>query len=89
MSAQRLSYASDLTDEEWQILEPILPPEQPGGRPRKYPMREVINGIQYVLRGVRYLIYQNRLAAYRMGPRRLRVTREALEAFRRTILQAV
>ena len=50
MSAQRLTYTTDLTDEEWQILEPLLPPEKPGGRPRKYPMREVINGIQYVLR---------------------------------------
>jgi putative transposase len=51
MSAQRLAYATDLTDEEWQILEPLLPPGKSGGRPRKYPMREVINGIQYVLRG--------------------------------------
>jgi putative transposase len=51
MSAQRLPYTSDLTDEEWQILEPLLPTEKPGGRPRKYPIREVLNGIQYVLRG--------------------------------------
>jgi putative transposase len=51
MSAQRLAYATDLTNEEWQILAPLLPPEKPGGRPRKYAIREVINGIQYVLRG--------------------------------------
>ena len=51
MSAQRPRYASDLTDEEWQILAPLLPPEKPGGRPRKYAMRDVIDGIQYVLRG--------------------------------------
>ena len=51
MSAQRLAYTTDVTDEEWPILEPLLPPEKTGGRPRKYPMREVINGIQYVLRG--------------------------------------
>jgi putative transposase len=51
MSAQRLRYASDLTDEEWQRLAPLLPPEKPGGRPRKYSMRDVIDGIQYVLRG--------------------------------------
>ncbi len=50
MSAQRLAYTTDLTDEEWQILAPLLPPERAGGRPRTYPMREVINGIQYVLR---------------------------------------
>jgi putative transposase len=46
MSAQRLTYASDLTDEEWQILAPLLPPEQLGGRPRKDPRRDVVNGIQ-------------------------------------------
>ena len=51
MSAQRLRYASALTDEEWQRLAPLLPPEKPGGRPRKYSMRDVIDGIQYVLRG--------------------------------------
>jgi putative transposase len=51
MARQRLVYTTDLTDEEWQILKPLLPPEKPGGRPRKYPMREVLNGIQYVLRG--------------------------------------
>jgi putative transposase len=46
MSAQRLAYSSDLSDEEWQILQPLLPPEKPGGRPRKYPMRDVIDAIQ-------------------------------------------
>src|ERR671922_212130 len=51
MSARRLTYTTDLTDEEWQILEPLLPPEKSGGRPRKYPRREVMNGMQYVLRG--------------------------------------
>jgi putative transposase len=50
MSAQRLTYTTDLADEEWQILEPLLPPEKTGGRPRKYPLREVLNGMQYVLR---------------------------------------
>jgi putative transposase len=50
MSGQRLTYTTDLTDEEWHILEPFLPPEKTGGRPRKYPMREVLNGIQYILR---------------------------------------
>jgi putative transposase len=50
MARQRLAYTTDLTDEEWQVLAPLLPPEKTGGRPRKYPMREVLNGIQYVLR---------------------------------------
>jgi hypothetical protein len=51
MSHRRLAYTTDLTDEEWQILEPLLPPEKSGGRPRTYPVREVMHGIQYVLRG--------------------------------------
>src|SRR5919198_5512852 len=50
MARQRLAYTTDLTDEEWQLLKPLLPPEKSGGRPRKYPLREVLNGIQYVLR---------------------------------------
>ena len=50
-SARRLTYSTDLTDEEWQILKPLLPPEKSGGRPRKYPLREVMHAIQYVLRG--------------------------------------
>jgi putative transposase len=50
MARQRLPYPTDLTDEEWQLLKPLLPPAKSGGRPRKYPLREVINGIQYVLR---------------------------------------
>jgi putative transposase len=50
MARQRLPYTTDLTDEEWQILKPLLPPAKSGGRPRRYPMREVLNGIQYVLR---------------------------------------
>jgi putative transposase len=51
MAARRLAYTTDLSDEEWQILAPLLPPDKSGGRPRKYPLREVINGIQYILRG--------------------------------------
>jgi len=46
----RKSYSSDLSDREWQILEPLLPAEKPGGRHRLYSMREVINAVQYVLR---------------------------------------
>ncbi len=50
MSARRLTYTTDLTDEEWRVLAPLLPPEKAGGRPRKYALREVINGIQSVRR---------------------------------------
>ena len=43
-------YPSDLTDAEWVILEPLIPPEKPGGRPHEVDMRAVLNGIFYVLR---------------------------------------
>src|SRR5689334_4347052 len=51
MLTERRAYSSDLTDAEWQILEPMLPPEKPGARHRKYTMQEIINAIQYILRG--------------------------------------
>lgn len=43
-------YPSDLTDAEWAILEPLIPPEKPGGRPREVDMRARLNAILYVLR---------------------------------------
>lgn len=48
MSTHR--YPSDLTDEQWAILEPHLPPEPGGGRPRKTDPRDVLDAILYVLR---------------------------------------
>lgn len=47
----RRPYPSDLSDFEWKILEPLLPREKPGGRHRGYSMREIINAIQYLIRG--------------------------------------
>ena len=46
----RKTYPSDLSDAEWRLLEPLLPPPKPGGRPIKHPRREVMNAIRYVLR---------------------------------------
>jgi putative transposase len=43
-------YPSDLTDEEWTILAPLLPVAQGNGRPRQHVLREVMNGIRYVQR---------------------------------------
>ena len=43
-------YASDLSDAQWAILEPLIPPAKPGGRPRSVNMRQILNGIFYVLR---------------------------------------
>ena len=45
------AYATDLTDAEWAVLAPFIPPAQPGGRPRTTDMREVLNAIFYLLRG--------------------------------------
>ena len=44
------SYPSDLSDVEWQIIEPLVPPTKPGGRPRERDMREIVNAIFYLLR---------------------------------------
>jgi transposase len=47
----RKAYATDLTDAEWALLAPFIPPAQPGGRPRTTDMREVLDAIFYLLRG--------------------------------------
>lgn len=44
-------YQTDLTDEEWRVIEPHLPPAKTTGRPRAWPMREIVNAIFYVMRG--------------------------------------
>ena len=46
----RRPYPSDLSDAEWAILGPLLPPVRPGGRPRAHPLREIVDAIRYVLR---------------------------------------
>lgn len=43
-------YPSDINDEEWKVLESMLPVEQSTGRPRVHSVREIINGIRYVQR---------------------------------------
>lgn len=47
MEARR--YPSDLTDEQWALVEPLIP-VYPGGRPRATSMREVLNAIFYIVR---------------------------------------
>jgi transposase len=44
-----MRYPSDLTDEEWSHVEPVIPPAKRGGRRREVNVREVLNGIMYVL----------------------------------------
>lgn len=44
----RREYPSDVSDEEWVILEPLIPHAKPGGRPRTTDMREVVNALFYL-----------------------------------------
>lgn len=46
----RKAYATDLTDNQWAILEPLIPPAKHGGRPRLVNLREVVNTILYLNR---------------------------------------
>lgn len=69
----RQAYPSDLSDAEWRQLEPLLPAPKPGGRPIKYPRREVINAIMYVLRSG---------CPWRMLPHELPPWRTAFHYFR-------
>ncbi len=44
-----LRYPSDLTDEEWTLVEPLIAPAKRGGNRRHVNVREVMNGVMYVL----------------------------------------
>jgi len=46
----RRAYPTDLTDDEWRVLEPLIPPAKPGGRPRGVDPREIMNAIRSQLR---------------------------------------
>jgi putative transposase len=46
----RKAYPSDLTDEQWNLLEPLIPPAKAGGRPRMVNLREVLNTLFYQAR---------------------------------------
>ncbi len=44
---QLKTYGSDLTDREWQLLEPLLPEDRAVGRPREVDLREILDAIFY------------------------------------------
>jgi putative transposase len=44
-------YPSDLSDAQGKIICPLIPAAKPGGRPREAKMREIVNGILYMVRG--------------------------------------
>jgi transposase len=45
----KLRYPSDITDEEWGVIEPLIPPAKRGGRRRSVDEREIVNGLMYIL----------------------------------------
>ena len=45
----KLRYPSDLTDDEWELVEPLIPPGKTGGGKRTVILREVVNGLMYIL----------------------------------------
>jgi len=44
-------YPSDMSDAQWSILDSLIPPAKSGGRPREVEMRQIVNGILYMVRG--------------------------------------
>jgi putative transposase len=47
---RRRSYPTDLSDSEWAILEPLIPPPKVGGRPCRWTRRELLDGMYYAFR---------------------------------------
>jgi putative transposase len=47
----RKPYPTDLSDKEWDLIQHLVPTAKPGGRPEKYPKREILDAIFYILRG--------------------------------------
>src|SRR5215210_6291609 len=47
----RRAYQTDLSDEEWEVLEPLLPIPQAPGRLRLHPLREILDAVFYIVRG--------------------------------------
>jgi putative transposase len=46
----RRPYPSDLSDAQWRVLAPLIPPPKPGGRPRSADVREVVSAVLYLAR---------------------------------------
>jgi putative transposase len=67
-------YPTDLTDDEWRVLAPLIPPARPGGRPRSVDAREIVNAIRYLLRAG---------CAWRLLPREFPPWQTVYASFRR------
>ena len=65
--SSRQHYSSDVTDAEWTLLQPLLPPARHDVRPRKYEQREIINAIRYLQRtGCSWRLLPHDLPPYRV-----------------------
>jgi transposase len=63
----KLRYPSDLTDDEWGLVEPLIPPGKTGGGKRTVIMREVVNGLMYILStGCQWVCIRRRPSDFRM-----------------------
>jgi len=92
--ASRKAYPSDLTDAEWKILEPLIPPIAEDATNVLYERREIVNGILYILRsGCPWRLLPNDLPAWGTVYSYLRTWRmagiwdKALEALRKQMRQ--
>src|SRR5215207_9624745 len=69
----RSPYATDLCDDEWEILEPLVPRAKPGGRPRAHQTREILNAVPTFMCAVQLRILDDAqggaLAERERGPR--------------------
>ena len=64
-----LRYPSDLTDDEWAYVAPLIPPPKSGGGKRRTDMRAVMNGVMYILStGCQWRYLPNGLSAVQHGP---------------------
>lgn len=50
LAETRKAYSSDLTDEQWELIEVLIPKPKAGGRPREVDMREIVNAMLYLNR---------------------------------------
>ena len=49
LGLERIPYSTDLTDNKWHVIAPLLPGSDQPGRPRKYSWRDILNAVLYVL----------------------------------------
>ena len=73
-----LRYPSDLSDDEWKLVEPLIPPGKRGGDKRTVIMREVVNGLMYIL--IELMLYQDRACHPNSTGRNNRTTSSAATA---------